>query len=526
MTGKDTTELTDEERLLTDFQQNHTDHNTTNDDEAIDDVFDEYLDIFDMALAYQDDGRDPSIADVPVRLTKDELLEAQSTDDFCQTVLSRKSRNLCTHFFEGNDGLLRRRHPTDSEIVQIVLPDTLRPRVLDLAHHTTLAGHPGQTRMHRHIRETYYWPQMVTDICKTIRNCTNCAKNRVKLRKRTHPLRIFRATRPAESLAINILGPLTKTREGHRFRLVMSDRFSKLTHVVPLRRIDSYTVAVAFFEALVFKYGPRKALISDNGKQFAAKFFQAVCSLLGISNIFTSTYHPQTNGRVERYNRTILAMLRNCVNEHQNDWDRYATALTYSSKCHVHRSTNMTPFNLLLSRPLPEFSLHHSVKVRAPPTAEQKNYYARILDDVIQTAYSRLMRTQQRYKRDCDRRIKKIQRNIREGDYVYIDPTDGMSKTGKLESPALGPFRILKNDGRTVIIQRNQEVERINGDSITYALPPENAPPPEAFAPTGNNIEKNTEGTTYVVDNQLKHRVTSEGTLKFRVKWFGYTEQT
>ena len=164
MNTKGAAKLTDEERLLTDFQQNHIHRNKTNDDEAIDDVLDEDLDIFEMALAYQDDGRVPLIADVPVRLTKDELLEAQSTDDFCQTVLSRQSRNLDTHFFDGNDSLLRRQLPTDSEIVQIVLPDTLRPRVLNLAHHTILTGHPGQTRMHRYIRETYYWPQMAADI--------------------------------------------------------------------------------------------------------------------------------------------------------------------------------------------------------------------------------------------------------------------------------------------------------------------------------------------------------------------------
>ena len=97
-------------------------------------------------------------------------------------------------------------------------------------------------------------------------------------------------------------------------------------------------------------------------------------------------------------------MLRNYVNEHQNDWDRYAKALTYSYNCLVHRSTNTTPFNLELSRPPPEFSLHRSVKLRAPPIAEQKNDYARRLDDGIQTAYSRLMKTktQQRYKRDFD----------------------------------------------------------------------------------------------------------------------------
>ena len=63
------------------------------------------------------------------------------------------------------------------------------------------------------------------------------------------PLRIFPATRPLESLAIDILGPLSKTTKCHRFLLVISDRFSKLTQVVPLRNIGAYTVAVAFVEA-------------------------------------------------------------------------------------------------------------------------------------------------------------------------------------------------------------------------------------------------------------------------------------
>ena len=108
---------------------------------------------------------------------------------------------------------------------------------------------------------------------------------------------------------------------------------------------------------------------------------------------------------------------------------------------------------------------------------------------------------------------------------MYIDPTDGMSKTGKLESQALGPSRVLKTDERAVVIQRNQDVERINTDRITYAPPPKNAPPPEAFAPTSNDIDKITEGPTYAGNRLLEHRVKRDGTLEFRMKWYDYTEQ-
>ena len=136
------------------------------------------------------------------------------------------------------------------------------------------------------------------------------------------------------------------------------------------------------------------------------------------------------------------------------------------------------------------------------------------------------MKTRQRSKRDFDRRIKNIKRNIREGDYVYIDPTDGMSRTGKLESPALGPFCILKNHGRKFVIQRKDDVERINADRITYAPPPENASPPEAIAPTNNDIDKKTDGPTNVVDRLLVHRIISDGILDFLGTWYGYTERT
>ena len=167
---------------------------------------------------------------------------------------------------------------------------------------------------------------------------------------------------------MDILGPPTKTNKGNQFLLFVADRFTKLTKVIPLRRIDAYTVAIAFVEHWIFNYGPPKSLISENGKQFAAKFFQAVCTLLVLSNIFTPTYQPQTKGKVERYNRTIFAMLRNYVNAHQDDWDRYATALTYEYNNHVHQSTGTTPLSVpimasvVLSQSPPEFSLHNTVR--------------------------------------------------------------------------------------------------------------------------------------------------------------------
>ena len=148
------------------------------DDEVMDDVLDDPLDVFDISLAEQTyEPIDVVPADVPTKIIIEEILEAQKTDSFCQTVLARQSKRIDSAFFEGPDGLLRRHHPRETGIEQIALPDTLRPRILQPAHHEKLAGHTGQTRMYYHVRRTYYWLHMAVDIFATVRNCTTCAKN-------------------------------------------------------------------------------------------------------------------------------------------------------------------------------------------------------------------------------------------------------------------------------------------------------------------------------------------------------------
>ena len=180
-------------------------------------------------------------------------------------------------------------------------------------------------------------------------------------------------------------------------------------------------MAVAFCTHWVFKYGPPRTLLSDNGPQFASKFFQAVCLQLGTKNVFTTAYHPQTNGQVERYNRTLLSMLRNYVNDNQDDWDVYASALTYAYNTHVHRTTGTTPFDLILSRPPPPYATHHSVKRRATPDAFTKQDFLRRITDTIDMAGKRLHSAQARYKRNFDRSIRKSKRLITTDDYVYLD---------------------------------------------------------------------------------------------------------
>ena len=244
-----------------------------------------------------------------------------------------------------------------------------------------------------------------------------------------------------------------------------------------------------------------------------------------VANVFTTTYHPQCNGQVERYNRTILAMLRNYVNDHQDDWDRYAEGLTFAYNCHVHRATGTTPFDLVLSRPPPEMTLQHRVNKRPKPTNLEKADFLARLQEAMQRAQTRLEKTQSRYKRDYDKSIRVANKDVRVGDWVLMDNPEHQPK--KLEPHTQGPFRVLSNDGHTLTIDREGQLERVSSDRVVrYPTPPRARPTgirtPRTDLPEGVTLSDE----TYVVDKILDHFVDDEGHNWFKVKYFGYRESS
>jgi len=81
-------------------------------------------------------------------------------------------------------------------------------------------------------------------------------------------------------------------------------------------------------------YGPPDPVLTDNGPRFAFLFFQGVCNLIGIRDLYTSTYHPQTNRQVKRFNKTLLDMFMHYIHDHHDNWDELVSvsALAYSSR--------------------------------------------------------------------------------------------------------------------------------------------------------------------------------------------------
>jgi len=274
-----------------------------------------------LALAYTANGvltGRYTGTDMPAPVEYDDIVETQLTGEFCVEWAKCVARTTARAFSQNERHGLCRRAPYGD---QLVIPESLRERILTLEHRGTVSAHPGVNRMYYAMSRRYYSPSMVTDIYNTISTCTTFAQNRLSLRRRTSPLKLFPAAEPLTDLSVDLFGPIPATKAGNCFILVITDRVSKLTNCVALRRISKISVESAIIDAWVAWYSPPDRIISAKGPQFMSNLFIAVVRVLGTETERTTTYHPHTNGHVERYNRTMAPQLQNFVTDDRRRWD-------------------------------------------------------------------------------------------------------------------------------------------------------------------------------------------------------------
>ena len=203
---------------------------------------------------------------------------------------------------------------------------------------------------------------------------------------------------------MDLYGPLLKNLHGNRHVLFITYRFTKLCRSIPLRTTQAHQVAQAFLDAWVYPCGMPNILLTDNGPQFTAKFFDAVCGLLGCRHVLTTAYHPQTNGQAEKFNRTLATRLRHYVSEHQRDWDDYVHLLTYAYNMQVHKSTGKTPFDIIFTRHPPGISVQAGTSAipspneSEPTSAQMKRITLQRVRKILSRAGTKLTHAQAQYK--------------------------------------------------------------------------------------------------------------------------------
>lgn len=188
---------------------------------------------------------------------------------------------------------------------QRVLPKSMVPLILHNLHNCKTGGHLGVEKLLDRVRSRFYWPGWTQDVKEWCRSCHDCASNKLTGPAPRAPLQTTRATRPFEQIALDILGPLPCTDKGNRYILVLADYFTKWSEAYPLVNQEAKTVADIFVSEFILRFGAPRTVHTDQGRNFESFLFQEMCELLEINKTRTTPYHPQSDGLVERLNRTL-----------------------------------------------------------------------------------------------------------------------------------------------------------------------------------------------------------------------------
>nr|GFB69427.1 reverse transcriptase domain-containing protein [Tanacetum cinerariifolium] len=166
-------------------------------------------------------------------------------------------------------------------------------------HEGSCSMHAGpQSVVAKAIRLGYFWPTMHKDAQDMIRKCSDCQIHR----------------------PVTIAGPFPEGPGKVKFLIVAMDYFTKWIEAKAVATITGGQVKKFVWDNIVCRFGISGEIISDNGKQFADNPFKDSCDKLNITQHFTSVKHLQSNGLVERANRSLGEVIKARLEEGNKNW--------------------------------------------------------------------------------------------------------------------------------------------------------------------------------------------------------------
>jgi hypothetical protein len=361
------------------------------------------------------------------------------------------------------DGLLHRQDKRGHS--QLVVPAPFRSQIMELGHSIAFSGHMGTAATMNRITAHYYWPGLHADVKRFVGSCPQCQKMSARTYLLPVPLGDMPVTgTPFQRVAVDIVGPLPLSQRKHRYILTLVDTCTMWAEAVPLTTIDSKKVSEALI-SIFTRLGFPEQILTDNGSQFTGKLMTEVFDLLKTRHCRTSPYHPQGNGQVERFNGTLVSILKKVAEQEPGKWDTYLPAALFAYREVPHTSTGMAPAMMLFGRPIagPLEALKRSwTDAQVDETVATATQYVQDLQAKLQTTWataaSTLKEARKRQAKYYNKHTK--ERELTVGDQALLLLPKG---NNKLELTWQGPYLITDKLSRT-----NYKIRVNNKDKVFH----------------------------------------------------------
>ena len=231
---------------------------------------------------------------------------------------------------------------------QLVIPGSLVHTVLTNSHETS--GHFGIDKTYDKIRSRYYWKHSYKDVVNHVNRCVTC--NTRKLKKKNIELQDMPIPEsPFEMIGIDTCGPYVESFSGNRYIVTIVDHYSGWPEAFACKDKSAETVAKILLEEFIPRFACPITMISDNGTEYVNAIIDSLSKELNIHRITCSPYHPQSNGKTERFHRVLKAILaKSLESSDQRNWDLYIPMALSAYRTSVNDSTHFTPHFLVYGR--------------------------------------------------------------------------------------------------------------------------------------------------------------------------------
>jgi len=350
------------------------------------------------------------------------------------------------------------------EYLQLLVPSPMKNEVMYQMHNVTMSGHLGKKKTREKVLQHFYWYGVREDVDNWVRRCDTCGSIKPPQKTPRAPLGKMPVGAPLDRLSTDVLGPLPVSKSNNRYILVVSDHFTKWVEVFAIPDYTASTCAKVILNEVISRWGCPYDILSDQGANFQSQIFTELCQMLEIRKNRTSVANPRCNGQTERYNRTLLKMIKAYLRGHDDSWDENLGCLAAAYRATVHESTGMTPNLLMLGREvrLPA-EVMYGGRCASGESVTSYGEYVETLKSRMQHAHEvarkHLKLSTERHKELYDANVKMYKYKV--GDMVwYSTAKSQLHIAPKLRVTYDGPFLVTKKiSDLDYVIQLNKHGE-------------------------------------------------------------------
>jgi hypothetical protein len=235
---------------------------------------------------------------------------------------------------------------------------------------------------------------------------------------------------------------LSKTSRGNDSICVFVDKLTNLVHFVTCKKkVSAKEFAELYVDHVLGLHGLSREFITDRDPRFTSAFWQEVTVLLGTGTVMLSSFHPQTNGQMERVNQTLETYLRHFVSVGLNDWDTLLSRAEFAHNAGINETICTAPFKLTYGYH-PRTPVGEVVEVVNPTSAA----FIERLQSSLSIARICLIAAQQRQKALADKN--RVEKTLKVGDKVLLSTKylnlKHSKKSRKLLPKWIGPFEVVQ----------------------------------------------------------------------------------